>query len=101
MALSIKVVGNNSYQMGDVKGYVIALGLFDGDNPVNGIFKQSVTMTNALAGVTDYGCMVFNDMNSTMSASVEVAAVAEDGTTVSVSKTLTQIKNTTIGAVLS
>lgn len=100
MAIEIKVVGNNQYDFDNVKMYGISLALFDGDNMLHAKFNQTESLTNAFAGITDFGAMVFNDANSDMSATVTIEAVAEDGTDVTADITLTALKDKAVGDTL-
>ena len=97
MAMVIKVVSKDQHKdsITEEMQYTLCLGLFDNSvtphKQVNANFKQTPTLTEALAGITEYGALYCNSLNSTLSATVDITCVDDNGEETTKSATLQSI----------
>lgn len=85
MAFNIKLVGKDIYEHPEIfpgqepgpswKYYAISLQCVNSEGIAqNAVFKQTPTLTEAFAGITEYGALKFNGKNSDLSATVDIEA---------------------------
>ena len=98
MAFDIKLVGKDIYDHPDIfpggepgvgfKYYAISLQCVNSEEIAqNAVFKQTPTLTEAFAGITEYGALKFNGKNSDLSATVDIEAYLPDENETIVSQT--------------
>ena len=75
----------------------ISLVCMESGKEFNAQFVQPQNLTSAVGGITDYGMLVFNTLNSDIDETVTIACVADDGTEVTVSTTLEDVLDVEVG----
>lgn len=80
MANNIKIIGKSSILVDGESLCCIAFGAFGGElgaTPLNdAVFVQTEDLTEACGGITEYGMLVFNSVNSDLEDEVTIACVA-------------------------
>ena len=100
MSTVIKVVGKDVMDVDTEKYVAVSLSAYDGTTKLNnGIFVETESLAEACAGITEYGLLVFNTVNSDTSDSVTVSC-SVDGTLTSATTTLADILDADIGDAL-
>lgn len=95
---SVSVDGNNNV-LASIGLGVRELNSEDEYVDYNATFVQPQNLATAFGGITEYGMLVFNEVNSDLSETVTIACVV-DGTEVSASSDLSTIVNAELGGVI-
>lgn len=80
MAKQIILDGKDISVINGGKAYAFWLYVADSGKQVPVTFKQTQDLTTKLIGITEYGAMYFNDVNTALSGSVTITASPLDGT---------------------
>lgn len=82
--------------------YAISLVVYNDENvEIGANFIQTETLTEAFAGITEYGALKFNTLNSNLDTEIEFKAITVDTKEeVIATKTLTDLINMEVGGFL-
>lgn len=80
MSMTIKVIGKDVMDVDGEQYVAMAFAPYDGDDKVNdAIFVETENLAEACAGITEYGMLVFNTVNSADEMESEVTIACQVG----------------------
>lgn len=100
MSMTIKVIGKDVMAVDTNSFTAMSLAVFDGTTKIdNSVFVETESLADACVGITEYGLLVGNTVDSDTSDTVSVTAYV-DGEAVTISCTVSDLFATAVGDVI-